>query len=59
MIQKFKNRQHSGVYLVPIEVNIDTTNVYPLDNAVHPNEFGYLQIATSFYTWLKNMLVHE
>lgn len=56
MIQKFENRQHDGIHLVPIEINIDPENGYPENNSVHPNDFGYLQIATSFYVWLKNML---
>lgn len=54
MIEKFQGRNHDGIYLVPTEVNIDPMDGYPINNAVHPNTFGYMQIATSFYVWLKS-----
>lgn len=42
--------------VIPTQVNIDTVDGYPVDNAVHPNEHGYQQIGTSIYAWLKSRL---
>ena len=48
----FGNNFQSNCSLIPLEVNIDTHNGYPVDNGVHPNTFGYNQIASSIFNWL-------
>lgn len=53
MIEKFDNREKDGIHLVPTELNIDPVDGYPNNNGVHPNAFGYSQIAGSFYSWMK------
>jgi lysophospholipase L1-like esterase len=52
-IEHFKGREKERIFIVPTEVNIDTTAGFPVDNAVHPNKAGYSQIGDSIYAWLK------
>lgn len=42
--------------IVPAELNIDPIDGYPDDNAVHPNETGYQQLAASIHAWLMSRL---
>ena len=39
--------------IVPTQLNIDPVDGYPENNGVHPNGFGYQQIGSSIYSWLK------
>ena len=55
-IGQFAARESERVFLVPTELNLDTTGGYPDDNAVHPNAAGYAQIAASVYGWLSARL---
>jgi lysophospholipase L1-like esterase len=41
------------LFVVPTHLNLDPTNGYPENNGVHPNAFGYRQIGSSLYAWLK------
>ncbi|MEZ6054838.1 MAG: SGNH/GDSL hydrolase family protein [Planctomycetaceae bacterium] len=54
MLEHFANREDEKQFLVPTELFIDPENGYPENNAVHPNEVGYHQLATSMYAWLKS-----
>ena len=53
MIERLGHRQSDGIYLVPVELNIDPVDGFPNNNAVHPNLHGYTEIGCSFYAWLK------
>ena len=71
MMEK-KYRNHPRFELVPVNVNIDCRNNYPVrktpynaqnpetymmqNNAVHPAASGYRQIGDSFYFWMRNTL---
>jgi hypothetical protein len=48
----FDGHFQSNCSLIPVEINIDTYNGYPGDNAVHPNVYGYDQIAASIFSWI-------
>ena len=50
-IEHFQGRESENIYLVPIELNLDTMGGFPEDNAVHPNPSGYDQIGDSIYAW--------
>jgi lysophospholipase L1-like esterase len=41
------------LFIVPTQLNLDPVDGYPVNNGVHPNGFGYQQIGTSIYSWLK------
>lgn len=56
MISRFGGRERDGIHLVPVELNIDPFDGYPVNNGVHPNPSGYAQIGESFYSWLKSWL---
>jgi GDSL-like lipase/acylhydrolase family protein len=45
-----------GLFLVPVQLNLDPVDGYPTNNGVHPNEAGYEQIGVSIYSWLKARL---
>jgi lysophospholipase L1-like esterase len=42
--------------VIPVQLNLDTTNGYPANNGVHPNEAGYAQIGASIFAWIKSRL---
>jgi lysophospholipase L1-like esterase len=48
----FDGHFQSNCSLIPVEINIDTYTGYPDDNAVHPNVYGYHQIAASIFSWI-------
>lgn len=48
----FGDHFQSNCSLIPVEINIDTFKGYPGDNAVHPNVYGYHQIAASIFNWI-------
>ena len=56
MIARFGGRERDGIYLVPVELNIDPIDGYPVNNGVHPNASGYTQIGASYYSWIKSWL---
>ncbi|WP_197441676.1 SGNH/GDSL hydrolase family protein [Thalassoglobus polymorphus] len=39
--------------LIPTQLNLDTVDGYPENNAVHPNTQGYQQVGKTIYSWLK------
>ncbi|MFA6477364.1 MAG: SGNH/GDSL hydrolase family protein [Victivallaceae bacterium] len=69
MIERYGSGKYRNVSLIPAYVNIDCENNFPAIsetvnsrnaaktvrqiNGVHPAQEGYLQIADSFYAWLK------
>ena len=69
MIAEFANREKENLFLIPVFVNLDCVNNYPVSeeqvnarnpkkifrqsNALHPALEGYYQIADSFYAWFK------
>lgn len=71
LIAHFDGKEGEGIYLIPINVNIDTVNNYPAEAAVtnsrneteiliqkdgiHPADSGYYQIADSYYYWIKSL----
>ena len=48
-----------GLFLVPVQMNLDPVDGYPTNNGVHPNAEGYKQIGASIYAWLKARLADE
>ncbi|MDD2708958.1 MAG: SGNH/GDSL hydrolase family protein [Verrucomicrobiae bacterium] len=72
LLEKFAGREKEGLFIIPLNVNLDCANNYPKEekpvnarnprkimrdcNGVHPATEGYNQIADSFYCWLKYML---
>lgn len=72
-INYFKGKEAQNIYLVPINVNLDTDNnmvtvtvpvnsrnsktVVRQDNGVHPANEGYYQMADVIYYWLKGFEV--
>jgi lysophospholipase L1-like esterase len=71
LISTFGNSEASNIYLVPINLNLDTKNnmqtttintnarnttqITVQSNGVHPANSGYYQIADIFYYWLKSL----
>ncbi|MFA6568340.1 MAG: SGNH/GDSL hydrolase family protein [Victivallales bacterium] len=72
MLAKFSAREKDKLFVIPVYVNLDCANNYPMKeepvnarnpkktsracNGVHPAAEGYYQIADSFYFWFKNEL---
>jgi hypothetical protein len=70
MITTFEPRSAENIFVVPININLDTINNFPYEqkqvNArnttlvnrclenVHPATSGYMQIADSIYNWLNS-----
>ena len=70
LIEKYKAREAEGIYLIPINVNLDTTHnmltedvavnsrnsqtIIRQSNGVHPAGSGNYQIADMVYYWLKS-----
>lgn len=70
MIAKYSNQESNRIYLVPVNVAIDTLNNYPTEtvainsrnsavvtrqsNGVHPATSGYQQIGDSLFAFLKS-----
>jgi lysophospholipase L1-like esterase len=73
LIIKYKGREAESIYLVPINVNLDTihnmaaetvavnsrnnTQVVRQSNGVHPANSGYFQMSDVIYYWLKGQEV--
>lgn len=55
-LDHFAEDPQRNLSLIPTQINIDSIDGYPVDNAVHPNQHGYEQIGTSIYVWLKARL---
>ena len=53
LIAHYKDKDAQGIYLVPMQHNIDTTN--NIADAVHPTQAGYDQMGDSVYAYLKNI----
>ena len=52
-IDQFELLNKPNFSVIPVYSNIDSYLGYPQDNALHPNDFGYQQIANSIYGWIK------
>ena len=53
IIDHYKDKESQGIYLVPIQHNLDTTT--NIGDGVHPIQAGYDQIGDSVYAYLKNI----
>ena len=53
LIDHYKDKEGQGIYLVPMQHNIDTT--INIADGVHPKQAGYDQIGDSVYAYLKNI----
>ena len=53
LIEHFSGKESQGIYLVPMQHNIDTT--INIADGVHPTQAGYDQIGDSVYAYLKNI----
>ncbi len=53
MLAHFRGREKERIVLIPTELDLDPVKGFPENNGVHPNAFGYRQIAGSLYAWLK------
>jgi hypothetical protein len=52
--QESNGGSESGqLFAIPTHLYLDPTAGYPDNNSVHPNSFGYQQIGSSAYSWLK------
>lgn len=72
MIKKFSGNKDKNISLIPVYLNLDCENGFPVSNepivqvstektirqcnGVHPSETGYRQIGDSFYCWMKYQL---
>lgn len=45
----FGNREKENIFLITTFHSLDTTSGYPINNALHPNAFGYNQIGDTFW----------
>ncbi|HEY5315476.1 MAG TPA: hypothetical protein VIK18_23295, partial [Pirellulales bacterium] len=52
-LSHFGGRQKEGIFVIPTELGLDPVGGYPENNAVHPAEAGYRQIAATIYAWIK------
>ena len=52
MIDYYRNKEAEKIYLVPINVNIDTVN--NINDGVHPKDEGYYQLGDVMYYFLKS-----
>jgi lysophospholipase L1-like esterase len=55
-LKHFSLRGKELLEVIPTELSVDTWNGYPDANAVHPNEAGYRQIASSLHAWIRHTL---
>lgn len=53
LIEHFENKETQGIYLVPMQHNIDTA--INIADGVHPIQKGYDQMGDSVYAYLKNI----
>ncbi len=56
-LKHLEGREMEKIFVIPTELNLDTSKGYPPNNAVHPNPEGYAQIGRSIYAWVKARLV--
>ena len=75
MMQKFAKSNPYNVQIVPVYLNLDCENNFPianvpinagnkrkinrLNNGVHPAADGYRQIGDTFYCWMKSVLAQQ
>ncbi|MBR2911300.1 MAG: SGNH/GDSL hydrolase family protein [Lentisphaeria bacterium] len=75
MMQKFAKNNPYNVQIVPVYLNLDCENNFPLvsvpvnagnrrkitrlNNGVHPSADGYRQIGDTFYCWMKAVLAQQ
>jgi hypothetical protein len=55
-LKHFSLREKELIEVIPTELSVDTWNGYPDGNAVHPNEAGYHQIASTLHAWMRHTL---
>ena len=49
----FKNLNNPNITVIPANVNLDTYLGFGETDSIHPNSYGYEQIANSIYGWIK------
>lgn len=52
MIDRFEARERDNVFVIPTGLNMSPEDSYAADNAVHPNQRGYGEIAATIRSWL-------
>jgi len=52
-LEHFGKRESENLFIIPTSLVIDSTEGYPDNNAVHPNSYGYKQLAGEIYAWMK------
>lgn len=52
-ISEYENRVNEGIFLVPVHAQVDTLN--HINDSVHPNDNGYMEISKPVYYFLKNL----
>jgi lysophospholipase L1-like esterase len=57
-LEQFDGREEENIFCIPTHLCIDPDKGYPAENALHPNESGYEQIAEQIYAWLKYQIGH-
>lgn len=55
-IDFFKEYNNDKISVIPAYLNIDTYSGFGEYESIHPNDFGYRQIAHSIYGWIKYQL---
>ena len=55
-LKHFSLREKELLEVIPTELSVDTWHGYPDANAVHPNEAGYRQIASTLHAWIRHTL---
>lgn len=72
MAEHFRKSSDRRIVMIPVNVNLDTVHNFPVkkeraaarssqivvrqNNGVHPDYYGYRQMADSYYMWLKNVM---
>jgi hypothetical protein len=56
IIEHYCRRGGENISLIATSLVIDPVLGYPYDNGVHPNEYGYNQLADQIYGWIKTVM---
>ena len=52
LLARFDGRDHERIFIVPTGLNVSPQESYPFNNAIHPNDRGYGEIASSIHRWM-------
>ncbi|HET6425852.1 MAG TPA: cadherin domain-containing protein [Planctomycetaceae bacterium] len=56
MIDRFEGREQDRLFVIPTGLNMSPEESYPANNAVHPNDRGYSEIAATIRGWLQTRM---